>query len=80
MNKATCTLIREDDTDSEIEDDNTACVVCGTFQPDNLNLNQSINFVNWAQCDLCRGWVLLKFCTTVEACGDETFYYDKCLM
>ena len=32
------------------------CVMCGKFQPDDLNLDQSIKFVNWGYCVICNKW------------------------
>ena len=70
-------LVNEDNSDLDEEDDGV-CIVCGKIQPDGLNLNLAIKFVNWAQCDICKGWVHLKYCTSVEDCGEEPFSCDNC--
>ena len=61
------------------EDETEVCVMCGKFQPDDLNLDQSIKFVNWGNCVICNKWVHLKFCCSVETLKEEDeFLCPKC--
>ena len=54
----------------EIEDSD-CCVVCNKFQPDALDLDKSIKFVEWGCCALCGKWVHLKFCCEVESLSER---------
>lgn len=60
-------------------DDTECCVICRKFQPEALNLDQSIRFVDWGCCVVCSKWVHLKFCSVVEklSASDE-FKCPRC--
>lgn len=75
----TCnTNLTEDEDQIETIDDEKCCI-CGKFQPDGLRLDLIIAFVKWAQCDLCNGWVHLKYCSPVlETSVSESFCCEPC--
>ena len=59
--------------------DTECCSVCGKFQPDALNLNLAIRFVEWGCCNSCGKWVHLKFCCDVEKLSDsDDFKCPRC--
>ena len=65
---------------SQIEEcDTECCIVCGKFQPNALNLNLAIRFVDWGCCSSCGKWVHLKFCCDVEKLSDsDDFKCPRC--
>lgn len=70
---------REDFEDSVETCDKENCCICGKFQPDGLRLDRALRIVTWAQCELCMGWVHLKFCTVEEQVADsDTFHCPMC--
>ncbi|XP_052279003.1 uncharacterized protein LOC127877322 [Dreissena polymorpha] len=70
----------QDPTDSEEEvDDDVPCCVCDQITPPTLGHQPYAKIVNWAQCDMCDGWVHLAFCTSVQVVGlDTSFLCPKC--
>jgi hypothetical protein len=42
--------------DDSVED-NEPCCICGVVEPATLKTQSYIEFVNWAQCHLCKHWV-----------------------
>ncbi|KAH3815081.1 hypothetical protein DPMN_143600 [Dreissena polymorpha] len=69
----------ETDTDYDELDDTVPCCVCKQITPPDLSLHQHLKIVNWAQCDICDGWVHLAFCTTVRVVRRHSdFVCPKC--
>lgn len=61
------------------EDDTECCIICGKFQPEALDLNLAIRFVDWGCCSSCGKWVHLKFCCDVEKLSDtDDFKCPRC--
>jgi hypothetical protein len=56
----------EDDSDISDVEDEEKCCQCGKFQPDELVNCQSVVFVKWAQCDICKHWTHLIYCSNVR--------------
>jgi hypothetical protein len=69
----------EINTECSEDIDTECCSVCGKFQPEALNLDKSIKFVNWGCCTVCSQWVHLKFCTEIETLtGTDDFRCPMC--
>ena len=56
---------------SQAEDSGENCIVCGRWEPVNLNLHLAIKFVEWVQCSSCRKWVHQTFCTKFQPLNDD---------
>jgi hypothetical protein len=52
-------------SESEIDEETDKCIVCKSFYPDSSKKPQLL-IVNWGQCDTCKGWVHLSFCSSVR--------------
>lgn len=50
--------------------DEEKCCVCGEFEPVALKKKTYIEFVKWAQCDICEHWVHLTYCVVEKSCED----------
>ena len=69
----------EDFEDSLETSEEVNSIICGKLQSAGLRLNLALRIVTWAQCELCSGLVLLKFCTVEEEVGDSyTFHCPTC--
>lgn len=54
------------------------CVVCRRFSPD-TSKRPYVIIVSWGQCDQCKGWVHLSFCTNVKVLRrGDTFLCPTC--
>ena len=51
--------------------DTESCVLCGRLQPETLNLDQSITFVDLGCCMLCGTWEHLKCCTVIDKLSEN---------
>ena len=56
----------ESDQSLPVEDDEEVCCICSQRMPTAMNLAYQLEFVKWAQCDLCQHWTHLKFCSKVR--------------
>lgn len=73
-------LPAEDNSDSSDNDiaDSEKCIVCNRYSPDTRNFPY-IMIVKWGQCDLCKGWVHLIFCSPVRVIRrGDTFKCPSC--
>ena len=73
-------LPAEDNSDSSDNDiaDSEKCSVCNRYSPDTRNFPY-IMIVKWGQCDLCKGWVHLIFCSPVRVIRrGDTFKCPSC--
>lgn len=59
------------DDDCSIKDEEKCCV-CGEFEPVALKKKLHIEFVKWAQCDICEHWVHLSYCVVEKVVRMDT--------
>jgi hypothetical protein len=55
-----------DNSDGDSEEDGEKCVVCKRWTPEEVRGATSIIFVKWANCDKCKNWCHLRYCTKVR--------------
>ena len=71
-----------EDTESDysLDDDQVKCCVCDLWEPEELKRMADVTFVEWAECDFCKHWTHLRFCSAVKqvAEGNE-FRCPHCL-
>ncbi len=72
------TFYDKNDTESEVEDDEAVCVICGRFSPVDFGKRGQLEILNWAKCVSCSGWVHLKYCSLVSRISNEEFKCSKC--
>ena len=53
-------------SESDTENDEEKCIVCQKWTPYEVRGATSIIFVKWAQCDQCKAWCHLKYCTKIK--------------
>ena len=61
--------LESEDTGSDFsveDDDQVKCCICDKWQPDALKTIADVTFVEWAECDQCRHWTHLRFCSTIR--------------
>ena len=67
-----------EDDDEEMFEDNVPCIICGQCYAPNAPKNALVIF-DWERCDVCLGWVHLKYCTHVQSLsGSDKFVCSKC--
>ncbi|XP_045177379.2 antigen EM13-like isoform X2 [Mercenaria mercenaria] len=59
-------LESEEDLDSEDITEKDLCCVCGKFTPEPMNMTDTLELVQWGQCDKCGHWTHLKYCCNVK--------------
>lgn len=72
--------------DSDIDQDEDLCCVCGLRTPLQMSKQPGIKIVNWAQCDKitngrpCLHWTHLHYCTDTRRVDcNEKFYCPHCI-
>ena len=71
--------INLDSSSSDEEDDSEPCCVCNKTFPPQLRGIDTLVIVKWAQCDNCRHWVHLVYCSKVRVVRrGSTFYCKHC--
>jgi hypothetical protein len=65
----------ESSSDDEVDDD--PCCVCGKSFPPQLRGIQPLVIVKGGQCDGCKHWVHLKYCTDVRVLRRGSSFHCK---
>ena len=64
---------------SDCEGEEKCCCVCEKWTPSELNQSVSLVIVKWVQCDNCKHWVHLQFCTPIRVVRrGDTFLCPHC--
>lgn len=65
-------LLSEDSEDVSISEEELCCI-CKKYTPEAVRQSASLIFVKWVQCDMCRHWVHLNYCTDIRVIriGDQ---------
>lgn len=58
-------FLSEDSGDVSISEEELCCI-CKMFTPHAVRNSTSLIFVKWVQCDKCRHWVHLNYCTDIR--------------
>lgn len=58
-------FLSEDSEDVSISEEELCCI-CKMFTPHAVRNSTSLIFVKWVQCDKCRHWVHLNYCTDIR--------------
>ena len=61
-------------------DESEVCCVCKKFYVPRDLRDGTLSITQWAQCDVCDHWVLLKYCTPVRVVRKNTEFKCKCCM
>ena len=66
------------DDEDEMFEDRVPCSICGQRYAPNAPKNALVIF-DGGRCDICLGWVHLKYCTPVQSLsGSDEFVCSKC--
>ena len=68
----------DDNTDELFVVDNVPCCICGERYAPTAPKGVLVIF-DWGQCDVCSGWVHLKYCSKVQSLApSDPFLCSKC--
>ena len=72
--------VQKEVENSESDEDDEVCAVCGRWQPIEMRDSKSIQIARWGQCDMCNRWVHLKFCSKkTNLTESEAFICPLCV-